>query len=55
VKCPVCQSRMSRYENPARWVCTNIKAHDAASVRLRLPGSTKRGARRGTYKRKKKT
>jgi hypothetical protein len=29
-RCNTCGSAMTRFENPDRWVCTNIKAHAKA-------------------------
>lgn len=53
--CPVCQTPMKWYENPGRWICTNIKLHDTV-VAVKKIGGTSRNVKRGQHsKRKKKT
>jgi ssDNA-binding Zn-finger/Zn-ribbon topoisomerase 1 len=46
--CPKCGGQMLHYENPDRWVCINIKKHDA------IERSFHRGGRREGSGRKKK-
>jgi hypothetical protein len=33
--CPVCEQPMMWFENPGRWKCVNIKAHDARASERR--------------------
>lgn len=32
--CPVCGHLMYKFENPLRWVCISVKAHDKALADL---------------------
>jgi hypothetical protein len=44
---------MKLYLNPRRWICTNIKLHDAVTAQKRL-GGVARNMKSGHHSKKKK-